>query len=234
MKIKKQAVKKSKPHRKTVVDANWLDTHDWMLRSSNNGVSYNGFEWVIGKWITAPDWNSRPECGGGFHGNSPAGHGYGFDYCRIELCETKGQQVVIDKDKVKVATAQIVAIAPDIPDEAFIQCGYKIFRPSDGDAISPGVGELYIITDGHVIVSGQSGGDCRFYGSSSGTVSGQSGGDCRFYGSSSGTVSGQSGGYCRFDGSSKQINLTADREKDHPPCVVAAKLENLAATIRNQ
>ena len=56
---KKPTVKKKTAKRKSrAIDAAWLNTHDWMLRSSNNGVSYNGFEWpAIGKWISVPFWN---------------------------------------------------------------------------------------------------------------------------------------------------------------------------------
>ena len=163
----------------------WLDTHNWMLRSSANGVSYGGYRWPpIGKWTTCKDWDSAPVCGNGFHGNSPSGHGYGFDYCRLELCETRGQQVVIEINKVKVASARIIAVNTDIPASAFERCGWRVFYPSDGDTICPKDGEIYVITDVCVTVSGQSGGYCRFYDSSQGTVSGQSGGECWFYDSS--------------------------------------------------
>ena len=181
------------------IDEVWLDQHDWMLRSSDDGLSLSGkFKWPkIGKWIECPDWNTQTACGGGFHGNAKEASGYGFDYCRLELVETKGERVAIDGNKIKVQHARIVAIGRDIPDAAFAKCGWLVRRAIDGQAISPKDGEFWIIESGAVTVSGQSGGYCRFYGSH-GTVSGQSGGECRFYDSSQGTVSGQSGGYCSF------------------------------------
>src|ERR1035437_10125010 len=179
---------------KTIIDQNWLDTHEWMLRSSNNGISYGGFKWPgVGKWTECPDWNTKAECGSGFHGNAPEGHGYGLDYSHIELCETKGKRVIVERNKIKVQHARIVAIGAAIPDGAFVGCGYKVFRVTKDCEISPKAGEFWIIEAGRVTVSGQSGGYCRFYDASTGTVSGQSGGYCRFYDASTGTGGGQRG-----------------------------------------
>ena len=51
------------------IDAQWLDTHEWMLRSSDNGISFDGYRWKRkGAWNQAPDWNTRPECKHGFFG----------------------------------------------------------------------------------------------------------------------------------------------------------------------
>ena len=37
---------------------------------SADGSSYGGFKWPlkVGARVTCPDWNERPECGGGLHG----------------------------------------------------------------------------------------------------------------------------------------------------------------------
>jgi hypothetical protein len=64
--------------------------------------------------------------------------------------------------------------------------------------------ENKIFIDCVVDILDQSGGYCRFYGST-GTVSNQSCVDCRFYGST-GTVSNQSGGYCLFYGSTGTVS----------------------------
>jgi len=70
------------------IDAAWLDTHEWMLRSSHDGVVYDGYQCApLGVWEKAPDWDPKPVCGGGFHGNAPEASGYGFDYGRLELKE---------------------------------------------------------------------------------------------------------------------------------------------------
>jgi len=43
----------------------------YILRScSSDGSSYNGFKWplTVGAIVTAPDWDSKAECGNGLHG----------------------------------------------------------------------------------------------------------------------------------------------------------------------
>ncbi len=93
-----------------MIGKQWLDTHDWMLRSSSNGVSYRGFQWEKkGEWTKAKSWDSSPICGDGLHGNAPEAHGFGLYYARVELCETKGKRVVVQGDKIKVPEARIVA-----------------------------------------------------------------------------------------------------------------------------
>ena len=187
-----------------MITEKWLSTHKWMLRSSKNGTSYNGFKWKhLGKWTEAPDWNAIPACGNGLHGETSEFHGFGFQYHRLELCEYEGKAVSINGDKVKVKKARIIAIGKDIPEIAFKKCGYKI--ANDGDVISPQQNEMWIVWSGKVTVSNQSGGYCGFNDNSQGTVSNQSGGDCWFNDNSQGTVSNQSGGNCGFNDNSKNI-----------------------------
>jgi hypothetical protein len=93
-----------------------IENGNWMIRFDNDGKSYNGFKWEpIGEWTEAPDWNRKEQCGNGLHGQSPKGAGYCQRGSRMVLCETKGQQVVIGGDKVKVQYAMIVATNQDIP-----------------------------------------------------------------------------------------------------------------------
>ena len=184
------------------ITEDWLKTHKWMLRSSNNGISYGGFKWPpMGKWNNCPDWNTKPECGGGFHGETPDYNGFGFLYGRIELVEYIGESIPIDENKVKVKQARIVAVGTNIPEAAFTACGYKIAH--NGDTITPARDDRWLVLEGHVTVSNQSGGYCWFRDSSQGTVSNQSFGYCWFCDSSQGTVSNQSFGYCRFYDSSQ-------------------------------
>ena len=94
-----------------------LKSGNWMIRTSDNGKSYMGFQWKQkGKWTSAPDWNSEPLCGNGLHGQNDSAHGY-FQISgqRLDLCETKGEQVMIDTDKLKVKEAKIIATDEDIP-----------------------------------------------------------------------------------------------------------------------
>ena len=85
-----------------------LSTGMWMVRRSNKGKSYGGFLWApIGEWTEAPDWNPRPECGGGLHGNGPESSGYWgegnrFDFCIIE------DAIAIDDQKIKCRRAMIL------------------------------------------------------------------------------------------------------------------------------
>jgi hypothetical protein len=88
---------------------------NWMLRTSDDGISYGGFEWSpVGEWTEAQDWNSRPECGGGLHGQAAEAGGYSSGRSRLEFCETTGKRVIIDKDKIKVRRARILLINDEI------------------------------------------------------------------------------------------------------------------------
>jgi hypothetical protein len=99
------------------------DSGNWMIRTDNEGISYNGFRWsAIGEWIEAPDWHERPECNGGLFGQSSIAHGFCKAGSRIVLCETYGPQIIVDGEKVKVRRAKIVAVWPDIPVDFFKFC----------------------------------------------------------------------------------------------------------------
>ena len=133
------------------IDKAWLDSHEWMLRSSDNGVSCRGYEWKRkGEWNKAPDWNDRAECGGGFHGNAPEAHGYGFDYSRIELHETRGQRVIVGSNKIKVSESRIVAVNGEIPAEAFSRCGMHVIN--DGNKIDRVDDGIWIVLHGSVTI----------------------------------------------------------------------------------
>jgi hypothetical protein len=84
---------------------------NWIVRFSNDGIGYGGFVWnPVGEWTTAPDWNSKPECGGGLHGQGVGGWGYCSGGTRFELAQTRGKRVVIEGEKIKVKSAKIVLI----------------------------------------------------------------------------------------------------------------------------
>jgi hypothetical protein len=93
----------------------------WLLRLSNNGLGHNRFKWApVGQWTEAKDWNPRPTCGGGLHGQGPEGFGYGHCGNRLELCETEPERVVVDGNKVKVRMARIIAINAEAVEALFI------------------------------------------------------------------------------------------------------------------
>ena len=177
------------------IDTAWLDTHEWMLRSSNDGVSYGGFKWKReGAWNIAPDWNTEPECGGGFHGNAPEAHGYGFDWTRLELHETRGERIAIGNDKIKVRKSRAVAYGAEIPPEAFERCGMKVAR--DGDTISPKFREVWVVLTGAVTVENQSGGCCGAHEHATLNAENQSGGYCYADGHATLNAENQSDGCC--------------------------------------
>ena len=156
-------------------DAEWLDTHKWMIRSSNNGISYHGFKWNgIGEWTECPDWEPTPQCGHGLHGETPEYNGSGMLYGRAELHEYAGDIVGLD-DKCKVTRARIVATNNDIPREAFERCGYKI--ATDGQHIECHDGDRWLVLSGTVTLT-IDGGSCRFWDGTSCDENNQSGGSC--------------------------------------------------------
>src|SRR3990172_10901001 len=84
---------------------------NWMVRFSDNGTAYGGFQWnPVGEWTTAPDWDPTPECGNGLHGQGPGGWGYCQSGGRFELVQTKGKRVSIEGNKVKVKMGKIIAV----------------------------------------------------------------------------------------------------------------------------
>jgi hypothetical protein len=87
----------------------------WMIRADNDGVSPNkragGFRWPEpGAWITAPDFNTRKECGGGLHGQDRTWGGY-CEGRRLVFCEWRGGYVGgIDGNKMKAEEARILLV----------------------------------------------------------------------------------------------------------------------------
>ena len=167
-----------------MINAQWLDTHDWMISSDDNGWTYDRkFHWPeTGTWTSAPDWNPAPVCGGGFHGMGKEAHGFGFSFSRFVLRETRGERIVIDANKIKVREARIVAVNDDIPTEAFAACGYTRRYAQDGATISPQAQELWIVKTGTVIIAEQTGGYCWAYDRAVINIdASQTGGDCWAY-----------------------------------------------------
>ena len=104
---------------------------NWIFRASISGVGHGGFKWAaVGVWTKCPDWNPEPVCGGGLHGQGPGGFGYAHDVenARFEFCQTKGERVVVDGNKVKVEHARILWIGAD----AFLALLYATKRKFPG------------------------------------------------------------------------------------------------------
>jgi hypothetical protein len=99
-----------------------LKSGNWMIRFDNDGKSYNGFKWKpTGQWTEAPDWHTKAECNGGLFGQNAKAYGFYKPGSRLVLCETKGEQIVVDKNKVKVQFAKIIALNDKIP-PVFLEC----------------------------------------------------------------------------------------------------------------
>ena len=93
-----------------------LETGKWLLRRSNAGCAYGGFQWnPIGEWTEAPDWNPSPECGGGLHGNGPQSSGYWTNGSDLDFCIYDGEFVEIDGEKGKVKRAAVL-LRNQLPD----------------------------------------------------------------------------------------------------------------------
>jgi len=96
--------------------ANAIKSGNWMIRFENEGrlspsIDANGFKWKpIGQWTIANDWNSRPVCGGGLHGQSHEAGGQVIKGKYIVFCETRGERVIIDGNKIKVKSARRLLI----------------------------------------------------------------------------------------------------------------------------
>jgi len=100
------------------------DTKQYMVRitdGSERPQSYGGFRWnPVGEWTEAPDWNPRPVCGGGLHGQHPEAGGFRLRGGTVpELLEIDGPVVKIRDNKVKVRRAKRIAVGdlnvPEMP-----------------------------------------------------------------------------------------------------------------------
>jgi len=157
-----------------------FDAGNWMLRSSNGGVGHSGWKRkAVGHWNEAGDyWTGEADCAtcGGFFGITPATNRFGLLWSRrnIELCEWRGECVVIAGDKVCVSAFRAVSLDAAIPAEFFEACGMRL--AVDGAVVSPVAGECWIAIAGHCMVSHQSGGWFSGYDQSTQTVQNQSGG----------------------------------------------------------
>ena len=92
--------------RRAIASGNWM-----LRREGPGGVGRRGFQWApVGEWTTAPDWDPEPVCGGGLHGVNHLAAGYMTSGADVVFCETRGPQVVIDREKVKVESARRLAV----------------------------------------------------------------------------------------------------------------------------
>ena len=87
-----------------------LKDGNWMLRRSDGGESYGGFQWnPVGEWTEAPDWRPTEECGHGLHGNgSESIDCYWTEGEDLDFCEYDPEYIVNLGDKIKVKRARIL------------------------------------------------------------------------------------------------------------------------------
>jgi len=113
-----------------------LENEILVLRTSDeDGKSHDGFQWPSRGRVSAPDWNGKPNCGGGLHG-LPRGCGDGSllnwdndataqlvivdasrDYLEFdEKCKFKSGRVVFSKRNAFYEAIEILCtVYPDLP-----------------------------------------------------------------------------------------------------------------------
>ena len=68
-----------------------LKNGNWMIRRSDGGKAYGGFQWSpVGEWTVSPDWNLSPVCGNGLHGVGAESSGWYSDGKDVDFCITEG------------------------------------------------------------------------------------------------------------------------------------------------
>ena len=111
----------------------------WFLRTDNDGEAYGGFRWAPqGERTRAPDWDPRPRCGGGLHGQTKQASGYNSGGNRAVFCSTS-PLVAIDREKAKAEWA-IVLLVNDLSAATGIEF--------DGDLDLSGCTGLTALPDG--------------------------------------------------------------------------------------
>jgi hypothetical protein len=120
---------------------------NWIIRMDNDGYSYGDFKWEsMGKWTRAADWNPRPVCGGGLHGQNQEFNGFCRAGKRLVLCEIGRKKVGIDKEKLKVKSAKIIAVNDKIPFIflSFISLSLEGYQHKLPEGLTSVGGDLYL------------------------------------------------------------------------------------------
>lgn len=96
-----------------------LDSGNWMLRRSDGGKAYGGFQWSpIGEWTEAPDWNPAPVIGGGLHGVGPRSvpgywtEGEDIDFCMVDPDES----VHVSSNRILKVRRAMVLLRNELPE----------------------------------------------------------------------------------------------------------------------
>ncbi|HEY0347578.1 MAG TPA: hypothetical protein VGC60_05430, partial [Pyrinomonadaceae bacterium] len=102
------------------------ESGNWMIRLSKDGRAYNGFIWnPVGEWTEAQDWDSKPVCGRGLHGQGPGAWGFAHEGTRLELAETDPQRIVVGDNKIKTPRARILCTGSEALETAlYLLSGY--------------------------------------------------------------------------------------------------------------
>ena len=99
---------------------------NWMVRTDNDGVSHDGFQWApIGEWTKCPRWGATTiaDCtSGGLFGQGPGGFGHCHRGSRFVFCETAGNRLVVENEKIKVRVARILYVGQDAIDALNFVC----------------------------------------------------------------------------------------------------------------
>ena len=89
-----------------------IKSGNWMVRTDDDGVAFEGFKWnEIGEWTTPTYFSERPTCNsGGLFGQTQSASGQNAGRCRAVFCETSDVRIVVDGNKIKTDRARIVLV----------------------------------------------------------------------------------------------------------------------------
>jgi hypothetical protein len=139
-----------------------------MLRMCRDDMtSYKGFKWPEEGWVSCPDWNPSPVCGGGLHGFLMGeGNGGLIDWKRDTrwlVCEIYKKEIVDLGGKIKVSRAKVVHVGTQRSATDYLlangAAGKKVIgctlEGGDGATIVGGDGATIVGGDGATIVGGE-------------------------------------------------------------------------------
>ncbi len=149
-----------------------------------NGEAYNGtFRWpmTVGAVVTAPDWNSKPECGGGLHGLPWACGDWSLltGTHWMVFSADPADVVDIDGSKSKAKSARVEHIGTKESCTSFLATAAQLslVRGEIDSALLPGDGSGSGYGDGSGSGYGYGSGDGYGYGDGDGDGSGDGSGD---------------------------------------------------------
>jgi hypothetical protein len=138
-----------------------------MLRTCKGDMtSYEGFKWPEEGWVSCPDWNPSPVCGGGLHGFLMGeGNGGLIDWeknTRWLICEIYNKEIVDLGDKIKVPRAKVIHVGTQRTATDYLlangAAGKKVIgctlEGGDGSTLTGGCGSVLTGGDMSILTGG--------------------------------------------------------------------------------